>query len=395
MTDRKIVYLDHAATSWPKPPSVLSAMNHFLTEIGANPGRSGHSQSVEAARVVFRARERLARFFGLADSERVIFTANATHALNLTIHGLLADGGHVLVTGMEHNSVIRPIRFLERRGVSCSVVPCDACGYPDLDALERGFESDTRLVVATHGSNVSGTVLPIDEIGHRCRARGVPFLVDAAQTAGVLPLDLAKQPIDFLAVTGHKGLLGPPGIGCLCLNRGMSLPPLLQGGTGSRSDREYQPDFLPDALEAGTLNSVGIAGLTAAIEAIEDHGMNALHKRETQLTRRLVGALATIPGVSVIGPRADANRLGVVSIQLRGLSPSRVGLILDRDFGIMTRVGLHCAPLAHKTLGTFPQGTVRLSLGWSTTAEQIDWTIDAVRQIAQAPPQRKEHHEDR
>ena len=358
-------------------------MKQYLDEIGANPGRSGHSRSIQAARFVFQARELVAGFFGASDSERVIFTSNGTHALNLVIHGLFGEGDHVIATGMEHNSVIRPIRFLEnRRHVTCSLVPCDSRGYPDLDALEKSFRPNTRLVVSTHGSNVSGTIMPIGEMGRRCRERGIPFLVDAAQTAGNLPIDMNDEPIDFLAVTGHKALCGPPGIGCLCLGRHVSVPPFYQGGTGSRSAEEIHPGFLPDSLEAGSLNTVGIAGLKAAIECLVASGLEDKQQREAQLTARLIDSLEKIDGVAVFGPGKESRRLGVVSCTVDGFAPSDVGLLLDRDFGIMTRVGLHCAPLAHRSLGTFPQGTFRLSLGASTTQEEIDLAVDAIDQIA-------------
>ncbi len=331
--------------------------------------------ALDAARVVFEAREAVAGFFGVPDAAQVAFTANATHALNIALHGLLQAGDHVITTALEHNSVMRPLRAMA--GVTITVLPGDPTGAPDLAQLDALMRPNTKLVVVTHGSNVTGRVLPVRAIGAVCRRRGVLFLVDAAQTAGCVPLNMTDDQIDLLAFTGHKGLLGPQGTGGLCINTCTLPTPLYQGGSGSHSESECHPMFMPDRLEAGTLNTVGIAGLHAGIQWVEQVSLPEIARREARLRTLLVEGLQTIPGV-----RLYAGDLPIVSLTVDGVPPDRVGLRLERDFGILTRVGLHCAPSAHRAIGTAPAGTVRLSLGYANTEAEVAVAVAAVAELA-------------
>ncbi|MFH1362497.1 MAG: aminotransferase class V-fold PLP-dependent enzyme [bacterium] len=373
----KTIYFDNAATSWPKPESVYQAMDHYMREVGANPGRSGHSRSVEAARVIFETREELAELFGVDSSERVVFSSNATHSLNLALKGLLKAGDEVVTTNMEHNSVIRPLRFLEQKiGVKVKVVA--------VSELKQAITDATKLVVMLHASNVTGEVFPIKEIGAFCRQKGVLFLVDAAQTAGIVPINLEQDNIDLLAFTGHKGLLGPQGIGGLCLGKNVELEPLVQGGTGSSSDSEFQPEVLPDKLEAGTLNGPGCSGLLAGVKFIKQKGLEKIHQHELKLTQKLITGLKPIKSVKIYGETLP-DRVGVVSFNIDGILPSEIGQRLDKDHGIMVRVGLHCSPLAHKAIGTFPQGTVRIGFSCFNVEEEVHLLITALSSLAPRP----------
>jgi cysteine desulfurase/selenocysteine lyase len=383
--EQRLIYLDNAATSWPKPTEVKEAMVAFLDRVGANPGRSGHRLSVEAGRIVYEAREALADLFHAPDPLRIAFGLNATDALNLALHGLLQPGDHVVTSSMEHNSVMRPLRALERQGVEVTVVPCSPEGLLDPRDVERALRPHTRMVVLTHASNVVGTLLPIREVGEIARRHGVLFAVDAAQTAGAVPIDMEADAVDILCFTGHKALLGPMGTGGLVLGERVDpsdLRPLRQGGTGSRSEFEEHPDFLPDLCEAGTPNAVGLAGLLAGVRWVQERGVEAIRAHEQALTTRLLEGLGEVPGVTVYGPRDAARQTGTVSFNVEGLEPSEVGLVLDEEYGVLCRVGLHCAPAAHRTLGTFPRGTVRFAVGCFTTLEEVDAAVEAVRAIA-------------
>lgn len=381
-----MIYFDNAATSWPKPPSVPEAMTRFLRECGANPGRSGHALSIQAGRIVYQARERLARLFGLGDPLAVVFAKNATEALNLALLGLLAPGDHVITSVMEHNSVLRPLRHLEGRGVAVTRLPCPG-GALDPAAVAGAITPRTRLVVLGHASNVTGALAPIAEVGELTRARGVLFCVDAAQSAGACDLDMQAMGIDVLAFTGHKSLYGPQGTGGLCIAKRArgKLRPLLHGGTGSASDSDVQPDFLPDAFEAGTLNAVGIAGLAAGLAFVEERTVAAIRQHEVALTARLLEGLRAIPGARVLGPGEAAARTAVVSFNLEGFRCSEVATVLEERAGICCRAGLHCAPLAHRQLGTFPEGSVRFSLGIFNTEPEIDAALDELRALAARP----------
>jgi cysteine desulfurase/selenocysteine lyase len=379
-----VIYFDNAATSRPKPPGVITAMECFLRETCANPGRSGHALSIRAARMVYETRESLARLFNCTDPLAVIFTKNATEALNLVLQGLPVPGDHVITSCMEHNSVLRPLYFLQGRGVAVTYLPCAGNGTLDPSEVEKAILPNTKLIVLSHASNVTGALFPIGEVGLVAERHGISFCVDAAQTAGIHPIDMRASRIDFLAFTGHKALLGPQGTGGLCLSEqvGKKLPPLLHGGTGSASDSTDQPSFLPDRFEAGTLNAVGLAGLAAGVAYVEAQGVEALWRRETELTARLIRGLEQISGIDIYGPRDPRLRIGVVSFNLRGFHCSEVALALEERAEICCRAGLHCAPKAHGQLGTFPHGTVRFSLGAFNNQEEIDIALNAVHELA-------------
>lgn len=377
------VYLDNSATSWPKPPQVAEAITEFLTHSAASPGRSAHRMSVSAAREVFETRELIAELFNVPDSERVIFTSNATQALNTAIYGVLKKGDHVITTTFEHNSTIRPLRKLENEGiVEVTIIGCNKEGAFDISELENSIRPNTRLVCAIHTSNVTGDVLPIASIGKICKTNGIVFLVDASQAAGIIPIDMQTEDIDLLAFTGHKKLYAPTGIGGLCIaNNQIAIQPLMQGGTGSRSESEYHPEFYPDMLEAGTLNTVGIIGLKAGINFVLSKGLDSIRQQQLRLTNQFIDGLKAIQGITVYRGIASSSYISVVSINVNGKTSSDVALQLDTEFGIMVRSGLHCSPLTHRLLGTFPQGTVRFSFGLFNTAEDINYTLDALRKI--------------
>ena len=382
-----MIYLDNAATSWPKPECVQEAMTRYLRDVGASPGRSGHRLANEAERIRLDAREAVAELVGASDPMRVIFTLNATFALNLVMRGLLPAGAHAVTTGMEHNSVMRPLRALEQHGVAVSVVPCGADGTLASEAIEEYVRPETRLIVVNHASNVCGTVLPIREIGAVARKHRIPLLVAAAQTAGCWPVDTRADNIDLLASTGHKGLLGPTGTGGLVLSNDFDtrrLEPLICGGTGSRSEHEVQPDFLPDKYEAGTPNIVGLAGLAAGVRYVLGRGLERIRAHERALTQLLIDGLGKIPGLRLIGTRDVDRRTAVVSFTIDGRSGSDVAHGLDERFGIMCRPGLHCAPQAHRTLGTLPDGTVRFAPGLFSSENEINETVGAVARLAGA-----------
>jgi cysteine desulfurase/selenocysteine lyase len=380
----KIMYFDNAATSFPKAPGVPEAVADFLRNIGANPGRSGHSQSIAAARIMFEARERLSELFGIKDSRRLIFISGATEGINVALQGLLPSGFRVLTSPMEHNAVMRPLRYLERtRGGEIVPLKLGQDGRPDLEALQREVRRGLDLIVLNHASNVTGQLIPIREIGEH--KGGVPLLLDAAQTAGCCPIEVQSDGIDLLAFTGHKSLLGPPGTGGLYIDERIDIQPLIRGGTGSSSENEEQPEFYPDRFESGTRNSAGIAGLLAAVEFITGEGIERIGQKEKDLGRRLRGGLGEIEGVTVYGEDIAQRLENICSITVSGVDPTEVSRILDRQYKIMTRPGLQCAPATHKYLGTFPTGTVRFSLGYFNTRQEVDLAIEAVRKIATHP----------
>lgn len=380
-----MVYLDHAATSWPKPPDVALAMREFLDLAGGNPGRSGHRLSIEAGRRVYATREALAALFGVRDPLRVVFTLNCTHALNLALRGLLSPGDHVVTSSMEHNSVMRPLRTLQREGVALTVVPCSLEGLLSPDDVAGALTTRTRLVVLSHASNVCGALQPVKEIAQRIHASSCALLLlDAAQTAGSVPIDMAELGVDLLAFSGHKGLMGPPGTGGLILDPRVdtrAMASLLQGGTGSHSGHEEQPEQLPDKFESGTPNGVGIAGLGAGVRWLLKQGIQTLRERELDQARMLRQGLSALRGLTLLGPSRDDRRIAVLSFTVAGKHVSDIGLRLDKDFDVLTRVGLHCAPAAHRTLGTFPNGTVRLAPGPFTTRDEIESALHAIGMV--------------
>jgi len=373
------IYLDNAATSWPKPEAVYRAVDYCLRHVAANPGRSGHTMSLEAARTVENTRGLLARLLGSDDPARLVFTLNATDALNMAIKGAVRPGDHVVVSQMDHNSVLRPLSALARRGVvSLSVAPAEPTGLVTASSVRSCLRPNTRLVVLTHASNVAGTINPVEEIGEMLQDRDILFLLDAAQTAGALPIDLSRMPVDMAAFSGHKGLLGPQGTGALYVRPGLDLEPWREGGTGSRSDKPLHPNGMPERLEAGTPNTPGLAGLGAGIQYLLDAGVSRLREAEIELTGLLLEHLRSIPGLRVLGTGRAEHSVGVVSFVAEAVDPADLGHSLDQRYSIMTRPGLHCAPWAHKALGTFPQGALRLSLGPFNTAEELSATRDAI-----------------
>lgn len=380
-----MIYLDNAATSFPKPPEVAEAIADLLTHRAGNPGRSGHALAVAAQAAVADTRRLLASFLGARDPARLVFALNATDALNTALWGLLRPGDRVVTTSVEHNAVVRPLSALTERGVAVARVPCGPDGTLDLADLARALEAGpTRLVAMTHASNVCGTILPVREAARLAHRHGAFILVDAAQTAGVLPIDVTEMGIDLLAFPGHKGLLGPTGTGGLYVSPDVHLAPVRQGGTGTRSEEERHPETLPEALEAGTVNTVGIAGLGAGLRALQARGRERVEAHEAALATRLLAGLGEIPGVRVHGTGDPRRQVAVISITVAGWEPVDLGAALDSAFGIAVRPGLHCAPAAHRTLGTFPRGTVRLSPGASTTEEEIDRAVAALRALAGA-----------
>jgi cysteine desulfurase / selenocysteine lyase len=377
-----MIYLDNAATTWPKPPEVFKSISDVMERAGGNPGRSGHSLSIASARIIYDCREKIARFFHAPDPLRVIFTANATQAINLALQGMLKEGDTVLTTSMEHNAVMRPLRFLEKQGVILKIAQCAVDGTLDIKEISKLISSQTRLVVMTQASNVSGTILPVAEVTAKAHEFGVPVLIDASQSAGAVPVDIQAAGIDLLAFTGHKELLGPTGTGGLVINPSFNaalLKPLIFGGTGSRSDSEEQPDDLPDKFESGTLNLMGIAGLSAGIDWINQRGLDSIREHSQILTAALIEGLSVIPRVKVYGTCNVESSVAIVSFTVNKSKVSDIGFKLDEEYGILCRVGLHCAPAAHRTLGSFPEGTVRLSPGVFTTMEDIKETLKAIQ----------------
>jgi cysteine desulfurase family protein len=380
---RATVYLDYASTSGLRPERVVEAVAGYLRDVGATPGRSGHRLAVEAGRVALRCRRALAALLGIpGDPGRIAFQLNATHALNTALHGVLRPGDAVVRTRYDHNAVRRPVAALARVGVEERVLGGDAEGGYDRGELERLLRGGrpARLLVLSHASNVLGSVLPVREMAERARAAGALVLVDAAQSAGHLPLDAEELGVDLLAFSGHKGLLGPQGVGCLWVREGVEVDPLLRGGTGGDSHPAAMPAAYPDHLEAGTQNGPGIAGLLAGVEWLLERGVGALHRREAELKERLLRRLAGAPGLRVRSPVAP-DGVGIVTVTADRLRADEVAHALEREHGVLARAGLHCAPEAHELLGTLESGAVRLSIGWATTEEDIDRAAEALRAL--------------
>ncbi len=355
-------------------------MNLYFSRCGGNPGRSGHGKAVAAGKIVLDTRERIASLFGIEDSSHIVFTKNCTEALNIVLYGLLEPGDHVVTTSMEHNSVLRPLTYLKEQGVEVSIAKGDGKGVISPEEIVRCAKSNTKLVAMSHASNVTGTVQDIASVGAFCSSKNILFLVDAAQSAGILPIDVNTMHIDFLAASGHKGLYGPQGTGFLYLRNPAPVKPLMRGGTGSLSDSIVQPDFMPDRFESGTLNVIGIAGLRAGIEFVEKEGTELLYLHDQELLHALLDELKRYPRIRTY--ESEGVQTGVLSVNIEGMYPSSVGEQLDSEYGIQSRIGLHCAPEAHRTLGTFPDGTVRLSWGTFTTMHDIRYLAKALKRIA-------------
>lgn len=380
------IYLDNAATSFPKPEEVYLAVDRYQRQIGAASGRGAFDAAIESTRLVADCRKRAAELFHAESPDRIVFTANATESLNLALHGLLRPGDHVVTSQIEHNSVLRPLRELrERIGIEVTTVAPEPDGRVDPTKFSQAMRPGTRLVALLHASNVTGAIQPIAEVAQIARAAGAKFLVDAAQTAGHLTLDLRTLPIDLLACAGHKGLLGPLGTGLLYLRPGLEqeVRSLRQGGTGSQSEDDHQPDVLPDKYEAGNLNMPGLAGLAAGLAWLKLQGVDALREHAQKLTAQLWNGLQDTTGIRLYGPPPGPNRLGVVSLTVEGYEPQAIATILDQNYGIQVRSGLHCAPGAHRALRTLDSGgTVRLSVGAFNTPEHVGAAVEALREIA-------------
>ncbi len=379
----KKIYMDNASTSFPKAPLVGSAMKDFLDDCGFNIGRGGYESSYRLAKQVYDAREKLCSFFGFDRESNVIFTSGVTYSMNVIIAGLLQKGDHVISTSMEHNAAARPLENAKKRGVSVSYVPCNENGCLNPGDVERAVLPKTKAVLMLHASNVCGTLMPIGEIGEICKKRGIFFIVDSAQTAGVFPLDMNSMGIDFLAFTGHKGLLGPQGIGGFLVRDELAsaIDATVFGGTGSASDVLDMPDFLPDKFEPGTLNIPGILGLSCALDYIMETGIDAIRKKEQDLTGLFLDTVNRRKDIRVIGKKDAEGRCAIVSIDFPGKDNAEISFTLDRKYGIMTRAGLHCAPLAHKTLGTFPDGTVRFAFSHFNKEEEVLYAVKAIDSI--------------
>ncbi|MDD3192913.1 MAG: aminotransferase class V-fold PLP-dependent enzyme [Oscillospiraceae bacterium] len=374
------IYLDNASTAYPKAPPVADAVRDYILNTGCNVGRGEYAQAYSAAEMVFETRERLCDLFHFDSPKNVIFTMNITQSLNFLLKGLLHSGDHVLVSAMEHNAVMRPLTQLADSGVSFTRMPCNRQGElltGDLDSL---VQPNTKAMVLLHASNVCGTLMPLEAVGAFCQKHRLLFLADAAQTAGVFPIDMKALHLDALAFTGHKSLLGPQGVGGFVLTDALArqVTPLISGGTGSISDQETVPAFLPDRFEPGTMNLPGIAGLHAALGYLKEIGIDAIRAHEQSLSRLLQEGLTQLPGVRLLGVSDPFKRAPVVSVDFPGYDNAQIAYLLDSSFQVMTRCGLHCAPNAHKVLGTFPQGTVRFSVGFMNTQAQVLYAVDAV-----------------
>ena len=378
-----MIYLDNAATTFPKPECVYRAMDKFLREKGANPGRAGHRMSVEAEQEIEKARITVAKLLGINNSDRMIFTFSATDALNMGIKGLLSKGDHVITSKLEHNSVSRPLDSLQNRGViTVTRVENSDDGFVAAENIKKAIRSNTKLIVCTHASNVLGTIQPIREIGEVAREKDLIFMVDAAQTMGVCKIEVDDYYIDMLAFTGHKGPLGPPGSGGLYVGERVELRAWREGGTGFEPESLSQPDTLPYKLESGTPNSVGVIGLKTGLEFCIKEGIEKIGQHERSLALRLIRALETDARFEIYGNLDEDRKVGIVSINIKGLKPGEVSAILDNTFNIAVRPGLHCAPYIHREIGTFPEGMVRISPGYFNTTEDIDETISSLREIA-------------
>ncbi len=375
-----MIYFDNAATSWPKPQEVLDAMRLCLEQTGANPGRSGHQMALAAGRLVDETRALIAELFNIPQPDRIIFTLNATDALNTAIKGMLEQGDHVITSSMEHNSVTRPLYGL-RGSIKVTKIRCAPDGTLDPQEVKRAIRPDTRAVIMTHASNVTGTIMPVQEIGELAREHGLIFLVDAAQSAGILDIDVQDMQIDLLAMPGHKGLMGPPGTGVLYVGERVNLRPFREGGSGSWSADAAQPEALPEKYESGTLNTVGIAGLGAGIKFIRTTGLAKIREHENKLVQKLLEGLHNMPGIKIFGPGLGEERAPVVSFLVKGKDSQAVGGALDRWHNIACRAGLHCAPDAHRTLGTFRKKLVRFSFSYFNREEEIDYALQCLREI--------------
>ena len=377
------IYLDNASTSFPKAPTVATAMSDYITNRGININRGSYALAYDVEDTIYTTRQRLNTLFNGHDPSHVVFTQNVTMSLNMVIKGLLKAGDHVLVSSTEHNAVMRPLTQLLDKGITFDIIPCDKTGSIQLESMDSLIRPNTVAMIINHASNVCGTIQPLESIGSICKTHNLQFIVDAAQTAGVIPIDVKACHIDALCFTGHKGLLGPQGIGGIILTKEMAqnLTPLIAGGTGSFSHLETMPTHMPDAFEAGTLNLPGIIGLNEGLAYIESQGMENIHKHELALTQSFLEGLQSIDGINIVGKKNIEDRPAVVSITIDGMDPASIAYELESNYHIMTRVGLHCAPRAHQTLETYPEGTVRFSFGYANTHKDVETALSALHRI--------------
>ena len=377
-----MIYLDNAATTFPKPEAVYNAMMDCMKNYCANPGRAGHKLAMKAAREIYDTRENIAKLFNIDNPMNIVFTNNATDSLNLAIKGVVNKGDHIITTSMEHNSVIRPIKALEKIGVENTIVQCDEQGFLNIDDLEKAIKPNTKLIVTTHASNVCGTLIDIKSISEIANKHNILYLIDASQTVGVYDIDLKDIKADMLAAPGHKGLLGPQGTGILYIREGLNIGILKEGGTGSRSEDLFQPDLLPDKYESGTHNTPGIVGLNEGVKFIFKEGIDKIKEHEEELCKYMLERLEEVPNIKIYGPKDANKRASVISINIGNMDSGEITFLLDSEYDIATRSGIHCAPLAHKTLGTLEQGAVRFSIGYFNTKEEIDKAVAALKEIA-------------
>lgn len=378
------IYLDNAATTYPKPEKVYSSILNYMKNVGASPGRGGYENALTGDRMVYKCRQSLINLFNFNKIENVVFTSNITASLNILIKSIVKDGWHVITSSMDHNSVIRPLVSLEKSNrIKLDILNCSEEGLINIEDFKNAIKDNTKLVVLSHASNIVGTIQPLETIGKICKEKGIYFIIDSAQTAGVLPLDFQNLNCNALAFTGHKALLGPQGIGGFIIDDKLNniATNFIEGGTGSLSESTLQPDFLPDKFESGTMNTPGIAGLLAGIEYINEEGLNIIKEREEYLSREFINGLLNIDSIKVYGPLDASLRTATISINSSKIDNSELGFLLDSEFGIMVRTGLHCAPLAHKTIGSFPQGTLRFSFGAFNDIKDINYALYALNSI--------------
>ena len=377
------IYFDNGSTSWPKAPGVQEVVSELLKNGAFNINRGNYAGAYEVESVVLETRDQLVQLFHGTDSRNVIFTPGITYSLNYFIKGFLKNGDHVLVSGLEHNAVMRPLEQMKLAGVDYDIVPVDEEGNLDPEDLRERIRINTKAVIMTHASNVCGTVVPIREIGSICKEYGLFFAVDTAQSAGTLPVDMQECQVDFLAFTAHKGLLGPQGIGGFFISERLDkkMEPYIAGGTGSQSDSLLMPDYLPDKYESGTMNLPGIIGLHASLDYIREQGLKAIHDKKMELTEYLLNEVKRIPQVRIVGRKDVQDRVAVVSLDFLTIDNAVAAFELEQECGVMTRVGLHCAPAAHQSLHTFPQGTVRFAFSASNTFSEIDRCVEGILKI--------------
>lgn len=377
-----MIYLDNAATTYPKPEQVYDSIMDCMKNYCANPGRAGHKMAMRAAREIYDARENIAKLFNIDNPMNIILTNNATDSLNLAIKGAVKEGDHIITTSMEHNSVIRPIKSLEARGISNTIVNCNKEGFLDVNDIKNAIKPNTKLIVTTHASNVVGTLVDIKAVGEIAKENNILYLVDASQTAGVYSIDVKDMNVDMIAAPGHKCLLGPQGTGILYIREGLSVDILKEGGTGSKSEDLFQPEIVPDRYESGTHNTPGIAGLNEGVKFILEKGIDNIRLHEEELCQYMLDKLEEVPNIKIYGTKDSKKRAAVIAINIGDMDSGEITFILDSEYDIATRSGIHCAPLAHKTLGTLEQGAVRFSLGYFNTKEEIDKAVDALKEIS-------------